>query len=279
MFRKRKTATPQGLTGLSNAELADSRDAAGFMFGALMRQDSATVMFVVRGADVLDGDVLAQWEELVGANEMVLATEFAVGIADATFAVTVVREEEEDDGELLTRLATTIPEWYMPDLAVEAHPLSSLEIAAQVGAVLDSADSAEWPLLGETATEEHRDAVVVGEQAFAVFDAMEDENLDRALTEWCARGYTATSRWVRIFRPAEDMDVESGVVGRRSGILLVTVPMPEIETLRLVVQEIRLMIPPELRLRLQPLWARQEAGIAAGLGIGAFAWNAEPKAA
>lgn len=279
MFRKRKQQAPRGLAGIEGSHLADSRDAAGFMFGAIMRPETATVVFLVEDAATLAADVVALWEQTVGQNEMVLATEYGVGMSEPTFAVTVLRDEDEDDNELLTRLATTIPEWYMPQLPVNATPLSSLEIAAQVGAVLDSPDEAQWPALNAAVVEEQRDTVVLGDAAVMVFDAMEDAELDRIMHEWCANNYTATSRWVRIFRPAEDMDIATGVVGRRCGILLVKVPTPDVATLRMVVQEIRMMLPTQQRLKLQPLWARQEAGIGAGLGIGAFAWNAEPMAA
>lgn len=278
-FKKQKQHEPQALTGIAKTQLEDARDAAGFMFGAVMREQSGTVVFAVHDAAELSPDALSAWEQTIGSNETVLATEFAVGIAQATLAVTVLRNTDEDDGELLTRLATTIPEWYMPQVPVEAFPLSSLEIAAHVGQVLGSDDNAQWPMLGGEVSVEQRDAVVVGKRAFRVFDAMEDNALDTALQEWCARGYTQTSRWVRIFRPAEDMDIDAGVVGRHCGILLVTVPTDDLDTLRLVAQEVRMTLPAEHRLRLQPLWARQEAGIAAGIGIGAFAWNATPKAA
>lgn len=81
-------------------------------------------------------------------------------------------------------------------------------------------------------------------------------------------------RWVRIFRPAQEVaDEEEG--GRHSGLLAVSVPSEQMAGLEPVIEEIMNELTARQRLGLRRMIARQQAATAASLGMGAFAWHAD----
>lgn len=269
--RKPKTLT---LPGLENTRLLESRDSGGFQFAAIVRSATSTVMFHVDNPSELTSEMVQAWERDICVDRTVVATE-CVAADGVTMAVTVEREDKEekkDDGEVVTRLAATLPEFYLhPGIA--ATPMSEAEVRAAVEQRLGVKTLETWPALAALEVQEDIEHVSINGRALATFDVLTDEKIDEVLRELAISETAGIVRWTRIARPAVEGD--DGDIARYSGLLSIVVPADNKEKLEAVAGEVFAMLTPAQRLRVQRVFARQGAAAVAGAGVGAFAWDAQ----
>lgn len=270
MWWPRKNKTIRTLAGLERSELASARDSAGFDFAALLRPGTATALLKVDPSAPIDDEMITAWERLVSRDSSVLACEM-ISSATPHVAITWMREakaEKKDDSEILTRLATVLPDFYA-STAVTLTPMTKDDVRrlfiSECSLVFDHN---QWPHINAE-VEESSSAISVDDLSFASFDVMDDSGVDDILRRWCSEEGAASARFNRIFRPSDTDDP-----GRHCGVLTIFSPGTNHEILERIVDEVLGLLNPVQRLRIRRLYARQNAGLTAGLGIGAFAWNA-----
>lgn len=260
---------------LDNLVLSETRDSAGFSFGALIRTRpaaEATVFFRVDSALSLSDAEIMAWEETIAKDPSVVCSALTATAQGCLMSVTVARESKEERKEadqILTRLAAQLPELY--DLEnVVATPLTAEEIEDYIATALDTT-SPLWPELRVEEISQTATGWKVNEISAACFDALDDEELDTMLRQLVlSDAFSEVARWTRIFRPAFDAADEE--LGRHSGILTISAAVAE-EQLELIVDTVMSELTALQRLRLRRMFSRQQTGCLAGLGVGVNAWD------
>lgn len=279
--------TKSTLPGFETITVKTSRDTAGFPFATVLRPDTATVLFEIAGA--ITTEEIDTWEISIAEDPEVLATEFTVQTGAPnemgsnhkfmTMSVTLARssqEERKDDLETVTKLAKQLPDYYALAVADgQVTPIDEQRLEDIItGAFAGRATDFRWHEREVTSVVERRDSVVIDNKSFAVFECLDDRELDEYLREIALQSPDGEIRWNRIFRPTAEPE-DGDAVGRYSGIVTAFLDSEDADALETaVVNPLMNNLSALQRLRVRRLWARQQAGVVAGLGIGAFAWNA-----
>ncbi len=272
-FKRKKPAYK--IFELDNLTLAESRDSAGFTFGALVRNrpsSQATVFFRVDSAMSLTDEEIMQWEDVLATEPSVVSTALTATSTGCLMSVTVAREtkdERKDAEQTLTHLAAELPQLYDLD-GVIATPMTAPEIEAYIAASLDTTGPL-WPELRVEKIEQTPTTWTVNALSSATFDALDDQDLDATLRGLVlADDFAGVARWTRIFRPAVDADENES--GRHSGILSISAAV-EPEQLEQIVDAVMNALTALQRLRLRRMFSRQQTGCLAGMGIGVNPWD------
>ncbi len=260
---------------LDNLVLAESRDSAGFDFGVLVRTTpaaEATVMFRVDSVLSMTDEEILAWEETIAQDSSVISCVLTSTSTGCVMSVSVAREskdERKETDEIITRLAAELPQFYdLEEVEVVATPLTAAEIESYIADALNTST----PLWPELRVEEITNTVTnweVNGVVAASFDVLDNEELDTLLRKLVLTDeFAGVVRWARVFRPA--LDTEE--LGRHSGLLTISAPA-SVEQLEQVVDTVLAEMTALQRLRIRRMYARQQTGYLASLGIGVNAWE------
>lgn len=280
---KKKTRTPDTVTGIRVGRLTAAMDVGGFDVGVIVDDvyRQVTLQCAVGSHQVIPETTWQDWERRAGTLKRVIAlftTDVAGGVTPvparcgAVFHAEDKKEKKDVEGFVSRLLVEGAPLFVHADEAgLDSTPLDQAGVVAATAAGL-GVDATNWAELGEIEFDERDDTITIGDDEKSVFIVPADmaavaEEIDEIMAEWDGE---VELRRTRIYRPLVIADAlvddELAGGGRRHMIVTVGGGAAGAQTFVSALSHTS-------QIAVRRCWCRQRSLLVAGLGVGSLGFQ------